>query len=96
MNDRLSTKMLGHCYETSERQLCLHSLVREVVGASSNRSHACGLKGRGQELDVLLLVRGDVLEVVVVIRRVACFLEVSQAEFLEGLLVEDVLEVLKL
>ena len=70
--------------------------VREVVGAGRDGRVAGGGDGGGEEGDVGLLVVRDVLQVVVVVGAIARVLEVLLGEVLQGLLVEDVLEMLKL
>ena len=68
---------------------------REGVSASLHRSGASGLDGRREGLNVHLLVVSDVAEVVVVVGGVTGGLEVRQAVVLEGLLVEDILQMLQ-
>ena len=58
--------------DRSEAQETLGVGVGERVGASLDGCHASLLEGTGEELDVLLLIVGDVLKVVVVVATVAC------------------------
>lgn len=59
--------------DAGERDEGLDIGVREVVGARLHWSDSSGLESTSEELDVLLLIVGDVLEVVVVVRAVACW-----------------------
>ena len=58
--------------DRSEAQETLGVGVGERVSASLDGFHASLLEGTGEELDVLLLIVGDVLKVVVVVATVAC------------------------
>ncbi len=69
--------------------------VREVVGAGCDWFGAGGGECRGEELDVLFFVVGDVLEVVVVCRAEAGVHEFFFRHFRDGAFVEDVLEMLE-
>ena len=66
--------------------------VGEAVRAGGDGGGAGGHEGRGEQLDVLLLVVGDVLEVVVVRGAEAGLGEVRLGHFGHGAFVEDILE----
>lgn len=77
------------------RRFNVHVSVGEVVGTGLDGRLLSGHEGGGESLDVRLLIVGDVVEVVVVVGRVAGVGEVLEGELFEGTVVEVVLEVLQ-
>ena len=74
----------------------LHIGVWEVICASCNWRDTSSLKSCSQGLDMHLLIEGNVLKIVVIIRRVSCGHEILLRELLEGAFVEGILKMFEL